>query len=139
MMAVALLAAVFGATSWVARMRVRSADYRRRAVEFEVLTMHSGSTTETADGRRVALWDNENTRHEDDWAWRLEAKYLRLSYSPWMAAEPDPPPPRPVAHPRWAAELPERDYTAASPVLDSRPPAWTFLWTWHPQGSVPWG
>ena len=131
MIAVAILAAVFAATSWVVEMRDRAGEYRRRALEFHVAAMHMGSRTETADGRWVGLWDDENSRLQDEWAWRLEAKYMRLSYYPWKDAGADPPPPQPLAHPRSALVLPEQDFSTSNAVFDSRPPAWTFLWTWH--------
>jgi hypothetical protein len=137
MIAVAALAVMLGAVTWILKMRARSAAYHRRAFEFDTFTWHAGSTTETPDGRRVALWDDENTRREDDWAWRMEAKYLRLSYYPWLDPEPDPPPPEPLPHPRSPFELPERRHFEELSVQDSHPPAWTYLWTWRP-GSSPW-
>jgi hypothetical protein len=138
MITVAILAIGFGAIKWVAEMRARSAAYRRRAVEFRLSTLRTGSMFTTADGREVDRYDNENDRLMDAWAWRMEAKYRRLSYYPWRAAEPDPPPPRPLAHPRSALELPERDDSVVTSVRALRAPAWTFLWSWRRQGSAPW-
>jgi hypothetical protein len=138
MIAVAILAIGFGAIKWVAEMRARSSDYRRRAIEFERRTLRRGSLVRTDDGRWVDRFDNENDRLGDDWARRMAAKYERLSYCPWLATEPDPPPPLPLAHPRSARELPGLDYWNVTSVYDLRPPAWTFLWTWRRQGSALW-
>ena len=80
MIAVAILAIGFGVIKWVAEMRARSSDYRRRAIEFERRTLRSGSLVRTDDGRWVSAFDNENDRLEDDWARRMAAKYERLSY-----------------------------------------------------------
>jgi hypothetical protein len=120
-------------------MRTRSVAYRRRAWECMSFTFRHGSLVRTADGRWVDRYENENDWREDDWAWRMAAKYRCLSYYPWLAAEPDPPPPRPLTHPRSAWELPERDNSPAVSVRAMRPPAWTFLWTWHRRGLGPWG
>jgi hypothetical protein len=124
MIVVAVLAVGFGAIKWVAEMRARSADYRRRAFEFVLLALRRGSMVHTDDGRWVDRYEDENVRRHDEWARRMEAKYLRLSYYPWLAAEPDPPPPKPLAHPRNPFALPE-----ALPIERPRRPAWTFLWT----------
>jgi hypothetical protein len=131
MISVAILAIGFGAIKWVAEMRARSSAYHRRAGEFERRTLRRSSLVRTADGRLVDRFDNENTWLGDDWARRMAAKYERLSYFPWLAAEPDPPPPLPLAHPRSALELPARDYSPVTSVYILRPPAWTFLWTWR--------
>jgi len=129
MIAIAILAIGFGAIKWVSDMRARSDAYRRRAWEF-LANVHVGSVSTTPDGRTVNRYENENVRRRNEWAWRLAWKYRRLSYYPWLVAEPDPPPPRPLAHPRSAWELPERDDPFVPWAQDSRPPAWTFLWTW---------
>jgi hypothetical protein len=131
MITVAILAIAFGAFKGVAEMRARSAAYRRRAVEVEMRTLRAGSMVKTADGRWVDLYDNENDRLADEWAWRMAAKYHRLSFYPWLAAEPDPPPPRPLAYPRRVLELPKQDHSLLRSLRAMRPPAWTFLWTWH--------
>src|SRR5689334_23196365 len=107
MAVVAILAVVFGAISWVARMRVRSAVHWRRACEFHDSMMRNGSMVRTGDGRWVNRYEDENHRRHDEWAGRMLAKYLRLSYYPWLTVEPDPPEPEPLAHPRSALELPE--------------------------------
>jgi hypothetical protein len=138
MIAVAILAIGFGAIKWVAEMRARSSAYRRRAIEFERRTFRRESLVRTADGRWVDRFDNENDCLRDDWALRMAAKYERLSYYPWLAAEPDPPPPLPLAHPRSALELRGRAFSAVTSVRVIRPPAWTFLWTWRRQESVLW-
>ena len=100
MIAVATLAVAFGAISWVAGMRVRSAAYRQRAFEFQMSTLRSGSMVRTPDGRWVDGWEDENDWLNDARAWRMAARYLRLSYYPWLTAEPDEPPPRLLEHPR---------------------------------------
>jgi hypothetical protein len=133
MIAVAVLAIGCGATRWMAEMRARSAAHRQRASEFYGFMFRVGSFSRTADGRSVDLSDNENKRLMDDWELRMVAKYLRLSYYPWLTAEPDPPPPRRLAHPRSALDLPKRDDSLARSVLAMRPPAWTFAWTWDGQ------
>jgi hypothetical protein len=129
MIAVAILALSLRAILWVAEMRTRSAAHHRRAIEFVLITARSGSVVHTKDGRRVDRYENENRRREDAWARQLAEKYWHLSNYPWLAVEPDPPRPEPLAHPRSAFELPEED---ARPWWDqgSDPPAWTFLWTW---------
>jgi hypothetical protein len=66
-----------------------------------------------------------------DWPRRMAAKYERLSCYPWLAAEPEPSPPLPLAHPRSARELPGLDYSNVTSVYDLHPPAWTLLWTWR--------
>jgi hypothetical protein len=131
MVAIAILALVFGAIAWVAEMRARSAAYRRRAFEFSGATMRRGTADYTPDGRWVLRFDNENDLLNDAWKWRMAAKYLRLSYYPWLAAEADAPPPQRLAHPRRALELPAQDDSVKVSVLNSRPPAWTLLWTWR--------
>src|ERR1700722_13555742 len=120
-------------------MRVRSAAYRRQAFDFDMSTRRRGSLSlvPTADGRRVDRFEDDNDRLRDAWARRMEAKYLRLSYYPWLTAQPDPPPPPPLAHPRSALELPGRGYSVVTSIPVRRPPAWTILWTWRRQGSVP--
>jgi hypothetical protein len=102
MIAIAILAIRFGAISLVARTRDRSSAYRRRATEFLMSTLRTCMLVRTADGRWVDPYETENDWLRDAWAWRIEAKYLRLSYYPWLTAEPDPPPPQPLAHPRRA-------------------------------------
>ncbi len=82
MVAIAILALVFGAISWVAEMRARSATYRRRAWGFEMMTLRRNSVVPTPDGRWVSRYDHENHLLRDAWAWRMAAKYLRLSYYP---------------------------------------------------------
>ncbi len=131
MVAVAVFAISFGAMTWVARMRALSATYRQRAANFSWLTARIGSIVMMPDGRWVNRYEDENDRLRDAWALCLAAKYLRLSYYPWLPVEPDPPPPEPLAHPRNAFTLPERDSSPAVSFFESRPPAWTFLWTWH--------
>ena len=106
MVAIAILALVFGAISWVGEMCARSAAYRRRAFGFSMLTMRRGSLIETPDGRWVDRYNDENDLLRDAWAWRLAAKYHRLSIYPWLTAEPDAPAPQRLAHPRRALELP---------------------------------
>jgi hypothetical protein len=138
MVAIAILALVFGTISWVAEMRARSAAYRRRAFEVSMHTMRRGHEVHMPDGRWVDSFDNENDLLHDAWKWRMAAKYLRLSYYPWLTAEPDPPRPEPLAHPRSALELPTQDDSVKEWVLGSRAPAWTFLWTWRRPGSPPW-
>jgi hypothetical protein len=135
MITVAILAIGFGAIKWVTEMRARSDAYHRRAFLFHLSTFRDGNSVMTADGRFVNGYDNENDQLMDAWALRMAAKYLRLSYYPWLAAEPDPPPPQPLAHPRRARELPERDDSVLRSVQALRPPAWTFLWTWRRRGS----
>jgi hypothetical protein len=68
----------------------------------------------------------------------MAAKYLRLSYYPWLAAEPDAPPPQHLAHPRRALELPAQNDSAKVSVLGPRRPARTFLWTWRRRESGLW-
>ena len=63
-------------------------------------TMRSGSLVHTPDGRWVQAFDDENDVLHDAWARRIAAKYRRLSYYPWLAAEHDAPPPQRLAHPR---------------------------------------
>jgi hypothetical protein len=138
MVAIAILALVFGAISWVSEMRARSADFRRRAFGFEMSTRRAGSLAQAPDGRWVQAFDDENDLLDDAWAWRMAAKYHRLSYYPWLAAEPDPPPPQYLAHPRRALDMPARDGSASRSVRGLRPPCWTFLWTWRGQESRPW-
>jgi hypothetical protein len=129
MVAVAVAAIGFGSIAWVIRMRTLSADYRRRAKEFERLTFRIGSTVKTPDGRLVNPHDDENNQLRNAWAWPLAARYLRLSYYPWLAVEPDPPPPERLARPRSALDLPEPDHSLARWYYGSPPPPWTFLWT----------
>jgi hypothetical protein len=138
MIAIAILAFGFGAISWVSEMRTRSYAYRQRAFQFEMLTGWGGSGIVLPDGRAVCIWVNEDDLLRHEWAWRMAAKYQRLSYYPWQAAEPDLPPPRRLAHPRNALEMPKPDDSVRASVQGSRPPGWTFLWTWHRRGSVPW-
>jgi hypothetical protein len=137
MITVAILAIGFGAIGWIAEMRARSAAYWLQYCELAMSTARCGSFAPTADGRLVNVYDDENDRLRDAWAWRMAAKYLHLSYYPWLAVEPDPPPPRPLAHPRSALELPAPDESVRTWVRDSRPPAWTFLWTRRGQ-VAPW-
>jgi hypothetical protein len=131
MISVAILAIGFGAIKWVAEMRARSSACHRRAGEFERRTLRRGSFVWKGGNKWVDRFDNENDCLRDDWARWMAAKYERLSYFPWLAAEPDPPPPLRLAHPRSALELPGRDYSTVTSVYVLRPPAWTFLWTWR--------
>ena len=131
MVAVAVFAVGFGGVAWVASMRALSAAYERRAEEFQLLTARMGSMVTTPDGRWVSRYDDENDLLSDAWAMRLAVKYQRLSYYPWLAVEPDLPPPEPLAHPRSARDVPERDDSPARSFFGSRPPAWTFPWTWR--------
>jgi hypothetical protein len=135
MVAVAILALAFGAISWVAEMRARSTAYGRLAWKFYMSTLRRGHGVRTPDGRWVDSFDNENDLRRDAWSWRIAAKYLRLSYYPWLSAEPDLPPPPTLAQPRRALELPPQDEPAKAWFEGSRPPAWTFLWTWRRPGS----
>lgn len=82
MVAIAILALVFGAISWVSEMRARSADFRRRAFGLEMSTRRAGSLAQAPDGRWVQAFDDENDLLDDAWAWRMAAKYHRLSYYP---------------------------------------------------------
>ncbi len=134
MIAVAVIATIFGAVSWVGKMRVRSAAYRQRAVGFEWMTAHARSGYFTPGGRYLDRWDDENVRHKDDWAWQLEAKYLYLVSHPWLDAEPDPAPPEPIPHPKHGLELPEQKRPEGPSAMDWDPPRWTFLWTWRQSG-----
>ncbi len=138
MVAIASLALVFGTISCVAEMRARSDAYRRRASEFAMSTLRRSHDVPLPDGRWVDNFDTENDLLHDAWKWRMAAKYLRLSYYPWLAAEPDPPRPVPLAHPRKALELPAQDNSVKKSVVDSRPPVWTFVWTWRWQGLPFW-
>jgi hypothetical protein len=130
MIAVAIFAVSLGAVRWVAEMRTRSADYQRRAEEFAASTARLSSGVFTKDGRLVNKYDNENTWLHDAWACKLAEKYWRLSDYPWLPVEPDPPPPERLAHPRPAINLPA-EHRLDCWNRSSRPPAWTFLWTWR--------
>lgn len=135
MVLVATIALSLGAIRWVVEMRHRSTAYQRLRFEYEVSMMRSGSFVRMNDGRLVDRYEDENDRLHDAWASQLVAKYRRLSYYPWLAAEPDLPRPAPLAHPRSAFELPARITTGVdvNELRDDwfpRPPAWTFLWTW---------
>jgi hypothetical protein len=66
--AIAILALVFGAIAWVAEMRARSAAHRRRAIGFSMSTMRRGRVVYTPDGRWVDSYDNENDLLRDAWA-----------------------------------------------------------------------
>lgn len=131
MVLIAILAISFGAISGIARLRARSYAYRQRAYGFRLSTVRSGSAILLPDGRLVGIWENQNTRREDERAWQMAAKYQRLSYYPWLDADPDPPPPQPLEHARPGRELPPPDITIEATVRNSRPPIWTFLWTSH--------
>jgi hypothetical protein len=115
---------------WVVEMRTKSVAYESRAQSFAWMTAHAGSGTFTSDGRFINIWEDENTWLQDAWACKLAEKYWRLSDYPWLPAEPDPPPPEPLAHPRRAIDLPAGIQTGCLSRA-SRPPAWTFLWTWR--------
>ncbi len=130
MVAVAILALSLRAILWLVEMRTRSAAYQRRAWEIGLMTARSGSGILTSDGRWVGIGEDENTRLHDAWACKLAEKYWRLSDYPWLPVEPDPPPPERLAQPRRAIDLPAE---MESDCWDrgSRPPAWTFLWTWR--------
>ena len=138
MVAVAIVALSLGAIRWVVEMRHRSAAYQRRALEYAVsIRCSTGILVRMPDGRWVDRYryQDENDRRDDAWARQLAAKYRRLSYTPWLAAGPDPPRPVRLAHPRNAFELPAKVITEVDvdqPSWDwvERPPAWTFLWTW---------
>jgi hypothetical protein len=131
MIAVAILALSLWAILWVVEMRARSAAHRRRAFDFAVMTARSGSLVQMSNGRWVDRYENENTRLMDAWALRMAEKYWHLSDYPWLPVEPDPPPPERLAHPRTAFELPEKKWNGLLVgERGSRPPAWTFLWTW---------
>jgi hypothetical protein len=138
MIAIAILALGLGTGSWVARMRARSAAYWQRAVYFNVHTCMDGSSVKTTDGRWVFSCETENDRRQDKWARGMAAKYLRLSYYPWLNAELDPPPPRKRPFPRSARELPPPDDSDLRSLQRMHPPAWTFLWTWPPPGHATW-
>ena len=129
MVAVAILAVSFKGVSWVVVMRIRSAEYRRRAFEFGLMTSRNGGDVPARDGRWVNKYDDENDWLLDAWACKLAGKYWRLSDYPWLLVEPDPPPPKRLAHPRPATDLPA-EMESGCWGRASRPPAWTFLWTW---------
>jgi hypothetical protein len=134
MMAVVILALSLRAIFWVVEMRTRSAAHRQRAWEFALMRACVASFVPMNDGRWVDRYEDENTRLRDAWARRMSEKYWHLSDYPWLAVEPDPPPPERLAHPRTAFELPELEWNGLLVgERGSRPPAWTFLWTW------PWG
>ena len=63
MIGMAILAIGFGAISWVARMRARSAVYAQRAQEFVGKMLLVGSF---AGGWN--RYENENVRLKDEWA-----------------------------------------------------------------------
>jgi hypothetical protein len=128
MVAVVTLALALAAIRWVAEMKTRSADSRRRARDFGAMSIHYGSGIITSDGGWVGMGEDENTRLIDRWACELSEKYWRLSDYPWLPVEPDPPPPERLARPRSGLDLPAE--TACSCWnRGSRPPAWAFLWT----------
>ncbi len=130
MIAVMIVGLSIRAYTWVVEMRSRSAAYYRRGQEFAWSTMRSGSRVLMTDGRWVDRYDNENRRQEDAWALEMAEKYWRLSDYPWLPVEPDPPCPQPLADPKTAFELPPRTVVGLD-HRGPRPPAWTFLWTWH--------
>lgn len=129
LIAVAVVALGMGAVSWTATMRARSVAYRRRASELEWSALRDGKIVFLPDGRWYDRFENENHRRHDEWALRLAAKYQRLSYYPWLIADPDPPPPKPLPNPRSSRDLPGSIEPLRTSLYESRPPAWTFLWT----------
>ncbi|WP_165075798.1 hypothetical protein [Paludisphaera rhizosphaerae] len=131
MVAVAIAALLTAAGLWIVEMRTRSAFYREKAYELNIMTMRSGRVQWAKDrSRQVNAYDNENDWREDEWACKLAEKYWRLADRPWLPVEPDPPVPRPRAHPRSAVDLPG-DYPHwgwnRQPIF----PWWTVLWTWR--------
>ncbi|MHB1557763.1 MAG: hypothetical protein ACYC61_09805 [Isosphaeraceae bacterium] len=129
MFLIAIVAVSFGAISWVARMRARSYAYLGQAYYYEMLADHPDSGHILTSGRYAH--HNENYDIEQEWAWRMAAKYMRLSYYPWLDADPDPPL-QLLTHPRTALQLPAPDESLRASVRCMSPPAWTFLWTRHP-------
>jgi type II secretory pathway pseudopilin PulG len=129
MVAVAIVGLLMGTGRWVVVMRTRSAAYDRRAQEFGMMTARGGSAVLTADGRLISINDDENDWLRDAWACKLAEKYWRLSDYPWLPVEPDSPRPERLAHPRPATALPA-EMESGCWNRASRPPAWTFLWTW---------
>jgi hypothetical protein len=119
-----------GESLWIVEMRTRSADYNRRAWEFLDCRRSWDRSIITKDGRSVSAYDNENDWRKYAWACKLAQKYWRLSDYPWLPVEPDPPPPERVDHPRRAVDLPA-EMELHGWNRSSRPPAWTFLWTWR--------
>jgi hypothetical protein len=131
MIAVAIVAVSISAISWVVEMRTRSTAYERRAIEFAGSTARGGSGFVTKDGRWVSKYDDENDWLRDAWACKMAKRYWRLSDYPWLPVEPALPPPERLDNPRPAIDLPaELDHTDCW-NRESRPPAWTFLWTWR--------
>jgi hypothetical protein len=130
MIAVVVAAVLMGVSRWIVVMRTRSAAYNRRAQEFGWTTARMGSGILTEDGRWVSINDDENDWLRDAWACKLAEKYWRLSDYPWLPVEPDPPPPERLAYPRRATALPA-EMQSGCWNRASRPPAWTFLWTWR--------
>ena len=130
MIVVAIVGLLLGASLWVLEMRTRSAAYRRRAGEFGDMTYRAGSSVWTKEGRMVNFYDSENNWIRDEWAYKLAEKYSRLADRPWLPVDPDPPPPKPLAHPRKAVDLPA-DFRSWQ--WDGKPvcPWWTFLWVWR--------
>jgi hypothetical protein len=133
MIAVAILALSLRAILWVDEMRTRSALYDRRACEFTCeRTGHpiSGWFITRKDGTVVSIHDDEYSLLNDAWASNMARKYWRLSDYPWLSVEPDLPCPERLAHHKDA-------FNCSLPVetgcwyRESRPPAWTFLWTWR--------
>jgi hypothetical protein len=132
--AVAIVGLLMGAGRWVVEMRTRSAAYRARAFEFVDMTGRSGKAVRAHDGRWVNGFDDENSYLEDGWHRELAERYWRLADRPWLPAEPDPPRPERLAHPRPAAECPaELRSRGPSCLWYNEPvyPWWTFPWTWR--------
>jgi hypothetical protein len=128
MIAVAIIALSMGAARWVVVMRARSIAHYQRANDFARMMARAGSSTHTADGRVIDLYDNENYRIIDAWACPLARKYWRLSDYPWLPVEPDPPYPMLLDYPKGARDLPAKVHSGCW-IRKSKPPAWTFLWT----------
>jgi hypothetical protein len=133
LIAVAIVGLLMGAGRWVVEMRTRSAAYRERAYAFLGMTGQVfGSYVRANDGGHVNVYDNENTYIQYAWAREMVYKYRRLADRPWLTAEPDPPRPGRLAHPRPAVECPAELRSRGPSIrwcLEPVYPWWTFPWT----------
>lgn len=139
MIGVAIVGVLSDAGWWVSRMRARSATYQDRAYDWGSQTarmMGKGGTAR--DGGSVNLYDNENDYLRYAWRRSRADRYWRLALRPWMAVEPDPPPPEPVARPRPAIDCPAAIRNRGPWIrwyVEPVYPWWTFPWTWRNQRS----
>ena len=130
MIAVAFVAALFGAVRWDLRMHARSEAYREQAEKYRRRNNGWRSGYFSPDDDKFDRYDSEDRRIKDIWPWFLEAEYLTLSYYPWREADLDPEPPKRLAYPTGAFELPYIE-TVMGGRRAPRPPFWVILWTWR--------